>query len=128
MLAEAASQQIDELRMLLLPLIGSLIVSGGMIMLNPSVETRKIIIGRAIIGLFFGTVGPQVVALFHDKLAGLTSHPVLLLTAGGLICGLFFVLSKPFVQGLYKRSQRIAEAELDKIEKRLGAGNDDHGV
>jgi len=38
----------EELKLMMLPLIGALISSGGMIMLNPSVETRRITIGRAV--------------------------------------------------------------------------------
>ena len=47
-----------EMQLLLLPFIGSLCVSGGLIMLNPNPETRKITLGRGILALFFGVLGP----------------------------------------------------------------------
>lgn len=118
MITEAARSDVEELRMLLLPLIGSLIMSGGMIMLNPSPETRQVTIGRAIIALFLGAAMPQVLALVHPKMAGVVNHPVLLLVAGGLISSLVFILAKPFVQGFYRRSQRIAEEQLEHLERR----------
>lgn len=118
MITEAARSDVEELRMLLLPLIGSLIMSGGMIMLNPSPETRQVTIGRAIIALFLGASMPQVLALVHPRLAGMVDHPVLLLVAGGMISSLIFILSRPFVQGFYRRSQRIAEQQLEQIERR----------
>ena len=118
MITEAARSDVEEMRMLLLPLIGSLIMSGGMIMLNPSPETRQVTIGRAIIALFLGASMPQVLALVHPRLAGMVDHPVLLLVAGGMISSLIFILSRPFVQGFYRRSQRIAEQQLEQIERR----------
>lgn len=118
MISEASSGDVDELRLLLLPLIGSLIMSGGMIMLNPSPETRQVTIGRAIIALFLGASMPQVLALVHPRLAGMVDHPVLLLVSGGMISSLIFILSRPFVQGFYRRSQRIAEQRLDELERR----------
>lgn len=117
MISEAASGDVDELRLLLLPLIGSLIMSGGMIMLNPSPETRQVTIGRAIIALFLGASMPQVLALVHPRLAGMVDHPVLLLVSGGMISSLIFILSRPFVQGFYRRSKRIAEQRLDQLER-----------
>lgn len=125
MLAEAQSSDVDELRMLLLPLIGSLIMSGGMIMLNPSPETRRRTIGRAIIALFLGASMPQVIAMFHPRLAGMVEHPVLLLVSGGLISALIFILARPFVEGFYRRSERIAESQLDEVERRITPKHDD---
>lgn len=108
-----------ELQLFVLPLIGSLIVSGGLIMLNPTPETRRIVIGRGIIALFGGILAPQLLAMMHPSLAAIAVKPVLLCSVGGLASALAFVLSKPFVAQLYKRSEGIAEREAQKLEERF---------
>ena len=105
-----------EMQLLLLPFIGSLCVSGGLIMLNPNPETRKITIGRGILALFFGVLGPQIVAMTHPSVAALSVKPVFLLVIGGLTSGLVFVLSKPFTTEFFKRSGGIAAREADRLE------------
>ena len=106
-----------ELRLLLIPLIGALIASGGFIMLNPNPETRRIVIGRAMFAVFSGVAAPQVLSAVHPSLAALSSKPMPLLMAGGIIAGITYVLSKPFATGFYNRSERIAARELDRLEK-----------
>lgn len=108
-----------ELQLLLLPFIGSLCVSGGMIMLNPQPETRRIVIGRGIIALFCGVIGPQLIGLIHPSLASIGLKPIAALAAGGLIAGLAYVLSKPFFAELYQRADQIAKREADRLENRL---------
>ncbi|MCG3206307.1 MAG: hypothetical protein KCHDKBKB_03041 [Elusimicrobia bacterium] len=108
-----------ELLLFVLPLIGSLIVSGGLIMLNPTPETRRIVIGRGIIALFGGVLAPQVLAMMHPSLAAVAVKPVLLCSVGGLSSAIFFVLSKPFVAQLYKRSEGIAAREAERLEHRF---------
>lgn len=121
--AGAAAQSI-ELQLLLLPLLGSLIVSGGMIMLNPSPETRRVTIGRGMFALFFGVLVPQVIGLFHPSLHEVAVKPAVLVLAGGCISGLVYVLSKPFTRELYARAERHAKHTVDAIEKQLpGGGN-----
>lgn len=114
----AAAVNRAELQLLLLPLIGSMIVSGGLIMMNPTAEGRNITIGRGIFALFFGVLGPQIIGLLHPSLATLSLKPVVLVMFGGLIAGLVFVLSRPFSNELYKRAGLIAKREADRLEKR----------
>ncbi len=114
-----------ELRLFVLPLIGSLIVSNGLIMLNPTPETRRIVIGRGIIALFGGVLTPQILAMMHPSLAAIAVKPVLLCSVGGLASALFFVLSKPFVAQLYKRADGIAEREAQKLEERFSPSKKD---
>lgn len=116
--ADATDPHAIELQLFLLPLIGSLIVSGGLIMLNPTPETRRIVIGRGIIALFGGVLAPQILAMLHPSLAAVAVKPVLLCSVGGLASALFFVLSKPFVAQLYKRSEGIAAREAQRLEDR----------
>lgn len=109
----------EELQLLLLPLIGALIASGGMIMLNPTPETRRIVIGRAVFSLFLGTVSPQITALALPSWATFLSHPVVLLAAGGVLSMIFYALSRPFTERLYVRSKDIADAAVSRAENAL---------
>lgn len=123
LLLATANDRALELQLFLLPLIGSMIVSGGMIMLNPLPETRRIVIGRSIFALFMGVLLPQLVASLHPFLTDIAIKPALLVLVGGLISGLSYVLSKPFTAELYNRSAHIAERKAAQIEKQI-TGND----
>jgi Na+/phosphate symporter len=114
-----------ELQLLLLPLIGSLIISGGMIMLNPNPETRRVTIGRAMFALFFGVMVPQVVGLLHPSLNEVAVKPAVLVLAGGVISGLVYVLSKPFTRELYQRAEGHAKKAADALEERAGLARKD---
>jgi len=114
----SVAQDMAELRLLLLPLIGSLVVSGGFIMLNPNPETRRITIGRGIFALFFGVLMPQIIGEFHPALQTLALKPVVLVLTGGMIAGVAYVLSKPFTRGMYERADRVAKKELDRLEQK----------
>ena len=111
--------KMDDLLLLLLPLIGALIVSGGVITLNPKEENRKKIMGRCSIAVFFAVVGPSSIALLHPALAIITNFPALLLMAGGLIFMLIYILSKPIIERFYSRSDGIAEKAVDEVEQRF---------
>lgn len=119
--ADSTAQAI-ELQLLLLPLIGSLLVSGGMIMLNPNPETRRVTIGRGIFALFFGVLVPQVIGLFHPSLHEVAVKPAVLILAGGCISGLVYVVSKPFTRELYARAEKHAKRAADELEKKLPGG------
>ena len=114
-----------ELQLLLLPLIGSLIISGGMIMLNPNPETRRVTIGRAMFALFFGVMVPQVVGLLHPSLNEVAVKPAVLVLAGGVISGMVYVLSKPFTRELYQRAEGHAKKAADVLEERAGLARKD---
>lgn len=119
LLATAPDAQTAELQLFLLPLIGSLLVTGGTIMLNPLPETRRIVIGRSIFALFAGVLMPQLMAGLHPWLTNIAIKPALLVLVGGLISGLAYVLSKPFTAELYSRSAHIAEKKAEQIEKTI---------
>lgn len=114
LLAEAPATDLHELRLLLLPFIGALVASGGMIMFNPEPETRRIVIGRSIFALFAGACGPSIAGMIHPVMEQL--RPVAMLVSGAGIAGLVFVLSRPFCRKLYERADRLAERQLDIIE------------
>lgn len=112
------SSQQDEMRLLLLPLIGAMIASGAMIMLNPQPETRRIVIGRSMLALFFGTVGPSLLSMVHPGMANLALRPAALLALGCIFSTLAYVLSKPFTRELYARADRVAKTEADRLEQK----------
>jgi len=118
----SVAQDMAELRLLLLPLIGSLVVSGGFIMLNPNPETRRITIGRGIFALFFGVLLPQIIGEFHPALQTLALKPVVLVLTGGMIAGVAYVLSKPFTRGMYERADRATQKLQDQMEKKYFPG------
>lgn len=105
-----------EMRMLMLPMLGALIASGGMILLNPCPETRRIVIGRSVFALLFGTCMPQIIGMFHPSLAEISLRPVVLLLIGAICAGVAYVLSRPFTEGMYKRAESVAERELNRLE------------
>lgn len=109
----------EELRLLLVPLIGAMIASGGMIMLNPKPETRKIVVGRSLIALFLATISPQIFALWFTSTAVFLSHPVVLLGVGGVGAMVYYACSLPFCTGLYSRSAAFSKAAIDKAEGTL---------
>lgn len=120
LLVTEPTADIEELKLLLVPLIGALISSGGMIMLNPSPETRRIVIGRAIFALLFGCATPQLLTLLHPAIAAFSRHPVVLLLGGGLAAMVFFAISKPFTNRLIIRSGAIADEAEKRLEEQIG--------
>lgn len=110
---------VEELKQLLLPLIGAMIVSIGMVMLNPVPEVRRIVVGRAVFALFLGTLTPQLISLWFTGLTPILSHAVPLLGAGGIAGAFFYVLSLPFCARLYSRSEAIAAAAVQKAEEKF---------
>jgi Na+/phosphate symporter len=121
--AVQSPEQIAEMRLFLLPFIGSLITSGGLIMLNPNPEERRIVVGRCIFALFVGVLVPQVIGMIHPSLAALSVKPVFLVLGGGLAAALAYVLSKPFTRELYQRADGIAKRGADQLQDRYAPGS-----
>lgn len=108
--------------LILMPLIGSVVIMGGAIMLNPSLETRKITIGRAFFGLLFGVGGPYAISslLEYWNMLGLQRlllQPGMLLFEGVFLSWVAFWLSRPFTRRFYERSDAMAGREVDRIER-----------
>lgn len=108
----------NELKLFLLPFLGSVCVASFMILMNPNPDTRRITIGRAGFGLFFGVLIPQIIGMFHPGLLELSLRPAVLVLTGGVISGVVYVLSKPFTAGMYERAEGVAKRELDRLEEK----------
>lgn len=105
-----------EMRLVLMPLISGVLVTGALILLNPKPETRRIVIGRALIALGSAVVCPQMLQYIHPSLAAFAQKPFPLLFLGAVITALSYVLSRPFCGGLYRRAGAVAEYQLDALE------------
>lgn len=124
---DAEDPMAAEMRLLLLPFIGASILSLAAIMFSPDPETRKVTIGRSLVALFIGTLAPQLIAAIHPSIANLSVKPVFLLMTGGCIAFITYILSKPFAQQFYERSERIARREAAKLEGRFSPNDKDDG-
>lgn len=106
----------DELKLTLIPFIGSMIVVLAAFYLNPEIETRRIVCGRSLIALFVGSIGPQGIAIIFSTTATFIAHPIISLGFGGACGALAYILSRPLFAGMYKRSRETANKILDKAE------------
>lgn len=108
-----------DLMVLMLPLIGALIVSGGCIMLNPQPETRQITIGRCAFSLLGGALGPSLAAMFWPRLAMYNVKPVFLLAGGAVVSYVLFIIIKAATSEAFSRAQRVAKELADRTEARI---------
>jgi hypothetical protein len=125
LLYESEAEAVDALRWLLLPLIGSLLAAGGAIMFNPRPEHRKIVFARSIWGVVLGTALPKLTSMLHPWIAQMYVEPSVLLLAGFGLCTGAYILSRPLVQKVYDRADRLADQGLDELERRAGLGRSD---
>lgn len=105
-----------EAALLLIPLVGAMLVSGGMIMLNPEPETRRIVVGRGIFALFTGSIAPQLLGFLHPAIQAIALKPVSLIAIGGLTAWFFYALSRPLCAGMYKRAKDRANKLQDAAD------------
>ncbi len=109
----------DELKLLLVPLIGALLASLPTILLYPERETRPIVFGRAGLALIISTLLPQTLAIIFSSTSTFFAHPVIGLLAGVLGYILIYFLIRPLFEGLYRRRKAIAEAVIEQGQQRL---------
>lgn len=112
----------SKLLLLLLPLLGSLIMTGAAILLNPEPETRRIVIGRSIIAVLFGVAAPQILAMFWGKFNPKVIEPVLLVIVGSIFAFVAYIGSRPFFNEAYKRSAMLARMAQDEAMRRVKLG------
>jgi hypothetical protein len=111
--------------LLLLPLIGAILVTGGAIMLNPTLETRKITMGRAFFGFLVGVPGPWALTSMVNywgmvEMEKFLKLPPILILTGSAICLGAFILSHPFCRRFYERSDEIARHKVTQLERLSG--------
>lgn len=108
----------SDLILLLLPLLGSLLMTGAAILLNPEPETRRIVLGRSIIAVLFGIAGPQFLAMLWGKFNPETVKPIILVIVGAMFAFVTYILSRPFFNEAYRRSGVIAKLAADEMARR----------
>lgn len=108
----------SDLLLLLLPLLGSLLMTGAAILLNPEPETRRIVMGRSIIAVLFGVACPQVLAMAYPKFDPETVKPMILVIVGSLGALATYVLSRPFFAQAYRRSGILAKLAANELARR----------
>lgn len=109
----------DELKLLLIPLIGALLASLPTVLLYPERETRSIVIGRASLALILATLLPQTLAIMFTSTSSFFAHPVIGLGSGVVGYIMIYIPIRSLFEGLYKRRKAIAEAVIEKGEQRL---------
>lgn len=107
----------EELKLTLIPFIGSTIVVLAAFYLNPETETRRIVCGRSLIALFVGSIGPQTISILASSTAQFIAHPIIALGLGGICGAVGYILSKPLFSGAYRRSKEAANKILDQAER-----------
>lgn len=122
--SDGDEESILAMRWFLLPLLGSMVASCGAILLNPRPEDKRIVVGRSIFAMAIGTAVPKVASLIISKdtwpwLAGIYVDPFVIFMAGFIIAVCSYVLSRPFVEKFYNRSDSYADDLHDDIGDRM---------
>ncbi len=109
----------DELKLLLMPLIGALLASVPTILLYPERETRPIVFGRAGLSFVLATLLPQTLAIIFASTASFFAHPVIGLGSGVVGYILIYIPIRSAFEGLYRRRKAIAEAVIEQGQQRF---------
>lgn len=120
--ADAPGAGSDELRLLLMPLIGAVLASFVMLMFYMEQSSRKENLGRFVAACFFGSSIPVALGSVWSWAANLVHHPVALMLTGSLTSILVFLLIKAITDKILERRDRIAEMAVDEAERRLPRG------
>lgn len=116
MLADGASTPAnDEIKLLLMPLIGALVATTGAYLLSPKEDARKLA-GRSIYSVAIGTALPVTIGFVSDYGRQMASHPVALFLAGIIATTIVFIVIRPIIDKLFARSSAIAAAALDAAQ------------
>ena len=105
-----------EIRLLLMPLVGALVGTTGMILLAPSVEDRRRIAGRGLFSIAIGSGAPVLFGFVTDYGRAMAGHPVALFMFGIMASMVVFAVSRPLAEALFARSRGIAATVLDAGE------------
>lgn len=114
------TEELTELRILMVPLVSSLIATGGLYLFNIGREPRNVIMGRAVFALLFGSSFIPMLAIVFPAWEPILRRAIILLPGGATMSMVFFFLSYPFSRALNNRSRGLADNLLDEAERRTG--------
>lgn len=117
-------ESVMAMRWFLLPLLGSMVASCGAILLNPNPEDKRVVVGRSIFSMAMGTAIPKVASLIISKdtwpwLAGVYVDPAVIFMMGFFIATAVYILSRPFVQKFYDKSDGISDELHNDFHDRI---------
>lgn len=116
--SEPLSPEAQEVRLLLMPMIGALVGATGAYLLSPKEEPRKLA-GRSIYSVAIGTALPVTFGMVSDYGKAMSTHPVALFLAGIIGTTIVFAVIKPLITKLHSRSSGLADEVLDAGERAL---------
>lgn len=119
LLYETDAEAAEAMRWLVLPMIGGAFAAAAAIGFNRSRENVRVVVARGICALVFGTAVPKLFSMMHPWIRDLFLEPLAIFLSGFIIALVVFILSRPFVQRFYERSDRIANEQLDELEERF---------
>lgn len=109
-----------DVKMLMIPFIGSLLVSAAGFLLNPKAEDPRVVFGRALIALFVGVVCTQAAAAIWPSIEALLAKPLALMAFGGVASGVGYVISRPLFEYFYKQAPALSEKIGSAAIKKAG--------
>lgn len=112
--------EMQELRILMVPLVSGLITTGGLYLFNIGKEARNVVLGRAVFGLLLGASTLPVLALVWSSAEPILRRPIILLPGGAACCVFWYYLSYPLARGFSNRSNGLADQILDEGQRRVG--------
>lgn len=116
--------QTDEIRLLLMPLIGALISTTGGLLFAPREAPRKLA-GRSIFSVAIGTALPVTFGFVSDYGKLMAAHPVALFLAGLTVPIPVFILIRPLVDRLFADADKIADVAVNKVLERAHLSPED---
>lgn len=119
------ADELAELRILMVPLVSSLISTGGLYLFNIGKEPRNLVLGRAVFALLFGSSLIGVISIVVPSWEPVLRRAIILLPGGALASMFFFYLSYPLARALNKRSDGLADSLLDQAERKTGLNSKD---
>lgn len=113
------ASRVELMEWTLLPMIGATIAAGGAFCLNTQQEVRRIVIGRCLLALMIGVVGPRLMSMVHPWVSEILSDPLLKVGAGFACGGTGYIISQPLFKRAYDRAAPIAEQLVKMAEAKM---------
>lgn len=106
----------EEVRLLIMPLLGAMVATVGAYLLSPSEEPRKLA-GRSVYSMGIGTAAPVGLGFMTSYGQEMSKHPVSLFLAGIGGATVVFILIRPLIDRLHKNSKPLADAAISMASK-----------